>query len=101
MGATQEQIVEALVVACAKSPLGLGPDVLRMSIRAHRDDVVRGSTVMLEPVWSLLAEQGLDKNGITNAMCRFKTWEGRMGVAVMLPRSSTITNAHPHRIGCR
>src|SRR5687767_7037860 len=79
---------EALALALRHSRASaLATDALIDVLLARYHDIVSGDTLDLEPVWELLASQPeFVEDAVTPAIARFRSWEPRLGLTVLLPR---------------
>jgi hypothetical protein len=84
--------LEALILAFAHSRAKslVGTDALRSVLSGQYRQLQRDGNFDLEPVWELLAQQpGFDPDQVRPALCRFKTWEGHLGVSILMPAAMT------------
>jgi hypothetical protein len=80
--------LEALILAFAHSRAKalVGTDALRSVLSGQYRELHKGNRFDLEPVWDLLAEQpGFDPAEVGPPLCRFKSWEGQLGLAIGMP----------------
>jgi len=84
--------LEALILAFAHSRAKalVGTDALRSVLSGQYRELHKDGHFDLEPVWELLAQQpGFDPDVVRPALCRFKSWEGHLGLSVSMPAAMT------------
>jgi hypothetical protein len=84
--------LEALILAFAHSRAKalVGTDALRSVLSGQYRELHKQGHFDLEPVWELLAQQpGFDPDLVRPALCRFKSWEGHLGLSVRMPAAMT------------
>src|SRR5262249_13273428 len=80
--------LEALILAFQHSRAKqlVGTDALRTVLSASYRDMVTADRCDLTQVWTLLEGQpGFDPSAVKPALARFKSWEPRLGLEVVLP----------------
>lgn len=80
--------LEALILAFAHSRAKalVGTDALRSVLSGQYRQLHHDGMFDLQPVWELLAQQpGFDPDEVRPPLCRFKSWEGQLGLAVAMP----------------
>jgi hypothetical protein len=81
-------VVNALVLAFSHSKLNkvVGTDAFRSVLDAEYRTLTADGVFNLGPVWELIESQpGFDPEQAGPPLCRFKSWEGLIGIPVALP----------------
>src|SRR4051794_27459401 len=88
--ANKRMVIDALVLACSQSDLKelVGTDALRMVLDGRYIEMVKtAGKVDLRPVWQILeAQPGFAPDAAAPPLCRFKSWEGNLGITIELPQ---------------
>jgi hypothetical protein len=84
----KQAVIDALVLVFSRSKLRevVGTDALKVVLDVQYREMLRGSELHLEPLWSLLVEQpGFDEQAARPPIARFKRLGERLGITVVLP----------------
>lgn len=86
--AGKNTIVELLVLLFSHSAVKtiVGTDALRSVLGIRYQDMRRGNTLELEPLWEILCDQpGFDEAAGAPPLCKFKHLEDKLAIDVVLP----------------
>lgn len=84
----KQVVIDALVLVFSRSKLRdvVGTDALKVVLDVQYREMLRGSELHLEPLWSLLVEQpGFDEQAARPPIARFRRLGERLGITVILP----------------